>query len=628
MTVLRGLLLVSAALVALSARAFEVQPLRYFNFVDKRQASFLGPAQTRLSFGGDFTPAAGTTIVATQVIDGNVEVSRGVPFLNSPALPNQFFRSLLLFPQDPALGFNPITPKLTGAWKLTWTNPDAANNGGFIKTLPICPTLCFDPNDPSVTPENPFAPPFISDITTRDTSTTPRLTWKMPDYANPPDTIKRTNIFIFDVEDNGRAIFVAGQLPAAACPGEPAGVSCFDVPPAAGLKPGHRYLFSVENVLRNIADVGALPGLGAGSELASSRSFFDYMPTTGIPFDNPVFLPRVDNTGVFRFDFEVVHAQPYLIDPFVAIGYTFAIGPGDPLFASVTLPNLGPFNYTISLFDGTQFVPHAVVPPGVRFTFATPVDRFRARGIPPELALNPENPTAFVTEVTFAGDGRFTGSMTPIAIDPAADHTPPTSIGSVAPAANAAGWNNSDALVTITATDNQGGSGVQTIAWTSAGAQPGGATINGQITTVPVTTEGTTTFTFGAVDFAGNAEAPHGLTVKLDKTAPMVNGLPAADCALWPPNGKMVRVATIAASDALSGVASLDVVASSNEPAGAEPDVRLVGTSPGPIEVWLRAARLGSGAGRTYTIATTARDIAGNTRSATASCRVPHDQRK
>ena len=50
---------------------------------------------------------------------------------------------------------------------------------------------------------------------------------------------------------------------------------------------------------------------------------------------------------------------------------------------------------------------------GTEYFFAgTGVARFRIDGIETAAGLNPSDPTAFVTTLTFAGSGRFTGTMT------------------------------------------------------------------------------------------------------------------------------------------------------------------------------------------------------------------------
>lgn len=121
------------------------------------------------------------------------------------------------------------------------------------------------------------------------------------------------------------------------------------------------------------------------------------------------------------------------------------------------------------------------------------------------------------------------------------------------------------------------------------------------------------------------------LTVRLDGSAPVVDGLPAAGCTLWPPNHKMRQVAVVSAADALSGVApgSLQVTATSNEPSDPnDPDVLVTPDGSGGFVIELRAERRGSGPGRVYTMTATAKDLAANVRTVTATCTVPHDQGK
>jgi hypothetical protein len=104
-------------------------------------------------------------------------------------------------------------------------------------------------------------------------------------------------------------------------------------------------------------------------------------------------------------------------------------------------------------------------------------------------------------------------------------------------------------------------------------------------------------------------------------------GMPEARTTLWPPNGKLVQVAVISASDVETGVASFDVTATSSEPSGpVNPDIVITGTGIQPRVVNLRAERLGTGPCRVYTITATATDGAGNQANATTRVTVPHDQ--
>jgi hypothetical protein len=114
-----------------------------------------------------------------------------------------------------------------------------------------------------------------------------------------------------------------------------------------------------------------------------------------------------------------------------------------------------------------------------------------------------------------------------------------------------------------------------------------------------------------------------------DTTPPIISGLPAPNSILWPPNNKLVRVAIVTATDALSGLASFNVTGTSSEPSDPNnPDIVITGSGLGPRTVQLRAQRLGTGKGRTYTLTATASDLAGNTTTVKTTVIVPHDQGK
>jgi hypothetical protein len=91
-----------------------------------------------------------------------------------------------------------------------------------------------------------------------------------------------------------------------------------------------------------------------------------------------------------------------------------------------------------------------------------------------------------------------------------------------------------------------------------------------------------------------------------------------------------VQLATVTAADALSGLVpgSFEVSGTSNEPSSDpnDPEIVITSNGSGGFTVQLQADRLGSGAGRVYTLTATANDVAGNTAITTATCTVPHDQ--
>jgi hypothetical protein len=206
---------------------------------------------------------------------------------------------------------------------------------------------------------------------------------------------------------------------------------------------------------------------------------------------------------------------------------------------------------------------------------------------------------------------------------PAVDLDPPVTTVATTPLPNTAGWNNSNATVTLDATDH-GGSGVQSIQYWLSGAQTSPAVISGNPVLVLVSAEGTTAVTYFASDNAGNNENSKTLIIQIDKTGPIISGMPATGCTLSPAKHQLVHAATVSAADSLSGVATLTVTATSSEPDS--------GTGGGDVSgdivisggtVQLRAERSPSGKGRTYTISAAAMDVAGNLTTTSAMCKAP-----
>ena len=103
------------------------------------------------------------------------------------------------------------------------------------------------------------------------------------------------------------------------------------------------------------------------------------------------------------------------------------------------------------------------------------------------------------------------------------DTTAPSTTHTLSPQPNAAGWDDSNVTVTLSATDT-GGSGIKEIRYSATGAQSiTEATYDEQNPPV-INTESTTTISYFATDKAGNQETPaKTLIVKLDKTAPILD---------------------------------------------------------------------------------------------------------
>lgn len=130
----------------------------------------------------------------------------------------------------------------------------------------------------------------------------------------------------------------------------------------------------------------------------------------------PAALPTgTSSSGAYTFSAAVVANVETYIDPQVTLGYEYRIGPDNPQFATVRLPiGIGDNHYML-LVNGKSF-PLAA---GVLFDFgqhgyAGGVAAFRVTDIESSAALNPSDPYAFPTQLTFSGSGRFTGTMQPL----------------------------------------------------------------------------------------------------------------------------------------------------------------------------------------------------------------------
>ncbi|MFM6791056.1 MAG: HAF repeat/PEP-CTERM domain-containing protein, partial [Microcystis panniformis] len=132
---------------------------------------------------------------------------------------------------------------------------------------------------------------------------------------------------------------------------------------------------------------------------------------------NPLLpTPNPSNPNGFTFPGVIVGnngfgtTTPIFFDPIVSVGYDYAVT-GGPLFASVLIPNAlpqGDSNFILelpgfgnySLVAGTTFNLLGVNPLGF--------SDFRISDIDPAEMLDPTNPTAFVTGLTFTAAGTVT----------------------------------------------------------------------------------------------------------------------------------------------------------------------------------------------------------------------------
>ena len=135
-----------------------------------------------------------------------------------------------------------------------------------------------------------------------------------------------------------------------------------------------------------------------------------YLPTVG-----PAPDPSSGYGATYHFSISnIVPGVTVFIDPYLATGYDYAIGAGDPKFASVVLPAVQSNPFTL-LYQGTGGPVSVPLPAGKVYPFPTGgVDSFKVRDISFSAYLDPGNVTAFITGLTFAGAGNFTGTMTPV----------------------------------------------------------------------------------------------------------------------------------------------------------------------------------------------------------------------
>ncbi|OPF19423.1 PEP-CTERM sorting domain-containing protein [Microcystis aeruginosa KW] len=135
-----------------------------------------------------------------------------------------------------------------------------------------------------------------------------------------------------------------------------------------------------------------------------------------LPTPNPSNPDGFTFPGVIIGDNGLGTTTPIFFDPIVSVGYDYSVT-GGPLFASVLIPNAlpqGDSNFILELAGfgnyplvaGTTFNLLGVNPLGF--------SDFRISDIDPAEMLDPTNPTAFVTGLTFTAPGTVTVTQNPI----------------------------------------------------------------------------------------------------------------------------------------------------------------------------------------------------------------------
>lgn len=247
--------------------------------------------------------------------------------------------------------------------------------------------------------------PFPISVTLAGTGLTPTISWQIPNGFTP-------DAFRVQVYDKHR-ILANGVADLISTNPLPANATSFTLPGNIGLVARGSYAIGLQVVETR----GHVAFTGNNAQIfARSASFFDFAPLTGdVP--HAIALPTIDSSGVYNFhvgDVGLDHVT--FIDPEVATGYHYAIGATGPNFQSLLLPNVGNGEYMLDYSDATGAHSNPLAH-GQQFFFGSGgVAAFTVTGIETSAMLDPTNGTAFITGLTFAATGEFTGTMTPITI--------------------------------------------------------------------------------------------------------------------------------------------------------------------------------------------------------------------
>ena len=157
---------------------------------------------------------------------------------------------------------------------------------------------------------------------------------------------------------------------------------------------------------------------GDGTEIAP------YLPL-GLLDDEGEIIEGSISEG-FDFLFEVLDGEVVYIDPEVAIGYDYVVtDSSSPLVASVILPTgFGDDEYAIYVWDGSEYVFVSELTAGDEYFFADAVDNFRVMGIETDANVDPADPLAFITGLTFNSSGTVYMSQTPVVFNTDASAVP------------------------------------------------------------------------------------------------------------------------------------------------------------------------------------------------------------
>lgn len=138
---------------------------------------------------------------------------------------------------------------------------------------------------------------------------------------------------------------------------------------------------------------------------------------SGSTANNPLMPSDVTEDGAFLFQITPNPLEVVFIDPDIAVGYDYQIQIGSNSILSAVFPVLAgdPDGYEVyALGDISPTGLLGTVVGGQTFQFAGGVQGFSLRGIDPAAMLDPANPTAFVTGLTFATASPLSITQAPV----------------------------------------------------------------------------------------------------------------------------------------------------------------------------------------------------------------------
>jgi hypothetical protein len=323
-------------------------------------------------------------------------------------------------PADPYLFTNtiPFNASLLGSWNINQIGNCYPSNSGNCNTSYSVNVTTNDIKGIQPLLANLPSQPPVESLAVTNLTTTPTVSWSIPSslsaLTSQGFTIG-TQFLIFDHTENNKYIDFDDFYDPANPPvtslnlaSLPSNSSGNGMPLTIPMVVGHTYILSAVTELHD----------PSGTDVFQSRGYTVFTPSASEPaFSGLIYLPS-QVTGnsedpTYAFNMSVKAGQTYNLDPAMAEGFIFRTGAGDPDFTSVELPDIGNHgDYALYLWEGGKWVFDMDVAADQLFPFIGGVSEFEILGIDPP--VDASTGTAFETQVTFGGDGTFTGTMTAV----------------------------------------------------------------------------------------------------------------------------------------------------------------------------------------------------------------------